>query len=135
GNLADLSPRARDLLAAAFLIASEDTRTTTRLLAKAEKRPRLISLTEHNTEERIPSLLETAEHSIVALVSEAGMPSIADPGARVVAAAHRAGVPVFVVPGPSALAAAIAASGFDGSDVHFLGFLPKKRPARVGRLR
>jgi 16S rRNA (cytidine1402-2'-O)-methyltransferase len=93
-----------------------------------------VSLTEHNVDQRVPSLLEAAAEGIVALLSDAGTPAIADPGARLVEAAHASGVAVFAIPGPSALAAAVSVSGFDGSDVHFLGFLPKKRGERLARL-
>lgn len=134
GNLGDLSPRARGLLATMAVLACEDTRTTRRLLPAEGPGPRLISLTEHNSDERVPGLVEAARTTPVGLVSEAGTPTLSDPGARLVAAAHDAGVPVTSVPGPSAFAAAVAASGFDGSDVHFLGFLPRKEGAATRRL-
>jgi 16S rRNA (cytidine1402-2'-O)-methyltransferase len=134
GNLGDLSPRASAVLEAADVVAAEDTRTTRRLLQPAARTPAMVSLTEHNVEQRTPALLASAREGVVALVSEAGTPAIADPGTRLVDAAHRAGVPVYAVPGPSALAAAISVSGFDGSDVHFLGFLPRKRGERIARM-
>jgi 16S rRNA (cytidine1402-2'-O)-methyltransferase len=93
-----------------------------------------VSLTEHNVTQRAPELLEAARKAPVALVSDAGTPVVADPGARLVAAAHDAGVRVYAVPGPSALAAAVSVSGFEGSDVHFLGFLPRQRGERTARL-
>lgn len=135
GNLGDLSPRAAFAIANVDVLACEDTRTTRRLLQAGDPGPRLVSLTEHNTEARIPQLLEAAKTGAVGIVSEAGTPAIADPGSRVVAAAHDAGLPVFSLPGPSAVMAAVAASGFDGSDVHFLGFLPRKAGAAGTRLR
>lgn len=134
GNLGDLAPRARDLLSAATVIAAEDTRTTRRLLP-AGGAPRLVSLTEYNVVQRVPSLIEAAREGIVALVSEAGTPAIADPGARLVAAAHAAGVAVHPIPGPSALAAALSVSGFDTASVYFLGFLPRAAGERAARLR
>jgi 16S rRNA (cytidine1402-2'-O)-methyltransferase len=134
GNLGDLSPRARTLLEAATLIASEDTRTTRKLLGRTGAAGRMVSLTEHNVEARIAELLAAAETGVVVIVSEAGTPGIADPGTRLVMAAHRGGVPVYAVPGPSALAAALAASGFDASWSLFLGFLPKKRGERTAAL-
>jgi 16S rRNA (cytidine1402-2'-O)-methyltransferase len=134
GNLGDLSPRAAFVLANVAVLACEDTRTTRRLLG-GNRLPRLVSLTEHNTEQRIPVLLAAAREQAVGLASDAGTPAIADPGSRVVAAAHEAGIPVYSVPGPSAVVAAVAASGFDGSDVHFLGFLPRKPSALRDRLR
>lgn len=134
GNLGDLSERAIRVLKLAQIVAAEDTRTSGFLVKRAGGQARMVSLTEHNVEARTPGLLEAAETGIVALVSDAGTPVIADPGARLVEAAHRAGVRVVPVPGPSALAAAISVSGFEGSDVHFLGFLPKGRGERIARL-
>jgi 16S rRNA (cytidine1402-2'-O)-methyltransferase len=134
GNLGDLSTRALEALQNAAIVAAEDTRTSKLLLTRAGSSARLVSLTEHNVEARTPALLEAARDGIVALVSDAGTPVIADPGARLVEAAHAAGIRVTPVPGPSALTAAIAASGFEGSDVHFLGFLPKARGERLARL-
>ncbi len=135
GNLEDLSPRAARVLREAAIVAAEDTRTSKTLLVRAGSEARLVSLTEHNVEERAPGLVAAAREGIVALVSDAGTPVIADPGARLVAAAHAGRVPVFGVAGPSALATAISVSGFEGSDVHFLGFLPKARGERLARLR
>lgn len=134
GNLGDLSSRARGVLAAAAIVAAEDTRTSGKLLDRAGSKARRVSLTEHNVEQRAPELIAAAQEGVVALVSDAGTPVVADPGARLVAAAHRAGVPVYAVPGPSALAAALSVSGFEGSDVHFLGFLPRQRGERTARL-
>lgn len=134
GNLADLSPRAAYVLANAVIIAAEDTRTSGHLVRHAGATGRLLSLTEHNVLQRRPELLAAAAAGIVALVSDAGTPAISDPGARLVEAAHASGVSVFAVAGPAALAAALSVSGFDGSDAHFLGFLPKTRAARRTRL-
>ncbi|MCK9521241.1 MAG: 16S rRNA (cytidine(1402)-2'-O)-methyltransferase [Dehalococcoidia bacterium] len=135
GNLGDLSPRAREVLRDAAVIAAEDTRTTGTLLRLAESQARSLSLTEHNVQARIPELLAAAETTPVALVSDAGTPVVADPGARLVEAAHARGIPVFAVPGPSALAAAISVAGFEGTSVHFLGFLPRQAGERRERLR
>lgn len=135
GNLGDMSPRANGVLAAASIVAAEDTRTSGKLLKLAGSSARLVSLTEHNVNERTRGLLEAANESVVALVSDAGTPVVADPGARLVAAAHETGVPVIAIPGPSALAAAISVSGFPGDDVHFLGFLPRPTGERIERLR
>jgi 16S rRNA (cytidine1402-2'-O)-methyltransferase len=125
GNLEDLSPRARRVLGTARVIAAEDTRVSGLLVRLAEGKGRLLSLTEYNVDERAPELLEAARDGPVALVSDAGTPLVSDPGGRLVEAAHAAGVAVVPVPGPSALVAALSASGFDGSDVRFLGFLPR----------
>jgi 16S rRNA (cytidine1402-2'-O)-methyltransferase len=134
GNLGDLSPRASAVLAQASVVAAEDTRVSGRLVREAGGAGRLVSLTEHNVTERAPELLRAAAEAVVALVSDAGTPAVSDPGARLVEAAHAQGVCVFAIPGPSALAAAVSVSGFDGSDVHFIGFLPKQKSERLARL-
>lgn len=134
GNLGDLSERAAAVLRAATLIAAEDTRVLRTLGTRVETSATALSLTEHNVEARIPRLLEAAREGVVALTSDAGTPLIADPGARAVEAAHDAGIPVFAIPGPSALAAAVSVAGFGGSDVHFLGFLPRGQAERRRRL-
>ena len=134
GNLGDLSERAAAVLRAATLIAAEDTRVLRTLATRVETSATALSLTEHNVEARIPRLLEAAREGVVALTSDAGTPLIADPGARAVEAAHDAGIPVFAIPGPSALAAAVSVAGFGGSDVHFLGFLPRGQGERRRRL-
>ena len=131
GNMGDLSPRAAETLRRAAVVAAEDTRTSGALVRGTGSVARLVSLTEHNVEERIPQILPVAREGVVALVSDAGTPAIADPGARLVAAAHREGIHVFAVAGPSALAAARSVSGFDGADAHFLGFLPRQRGERT----
>lgn len=134
GNLGDLSRRTTEILSEAQIVAAEDTRTSGTILKLAGSSARLVSLTEHNVEQRAPELIESATTAIVALVSDAGTPVVADPGARLVEFAHAAGVPVFAVPGPSALAAALSVAGFAASDVHFLGFLPRPRAERLERL-
>ena len=135
GNLGDLSERAAAVLRAAAVIAAEDTRVLRTLAERAGSSATALSLTEHNVEARIPRLLEAAREGVVALTSDAGTPVIADPGGRAVEAAHEAGIPVFAVAGPSALAAAVSVAGFAGSDVHFLGFLPRTSGERRRRLR
>ncbi len=134
GNLGDLSPRASAVLGAATLIAAEDTRTSGPLVRAAGGRGQMTSLTEHNVERRIPGLVAAAREGVVALVSDAGTPVVADPGARLIDAALDAAVNVVAVPGPSALAAAVSVAGFGGDDLHFLGFLPRSAGARRARL-
>ena len=134
GNLGDFSPRAQAVLGAATHIAAEDTRVSAKLVRLAGGTGRMVSLTEHNVIQRAPELVAAAQVGVVALVSDAGTPVVADPGGRLVDAAHLAGVPVIAVPGPSALAAALSVSGFEGDDAHFLGFLPKAAGARVALL-
>jgi 16S rRNA (cytidine1402-2'-O)-methyltransferase len=135
GNLGDLSHRAKETLAAATIVAAEDTRISGKLLKLAGSTARMVSLTEHNVLQRAPGLVAAATEGLVALVSDAGTPGVSDPGARLVEAMHAAHVPVFAVPGPSALAAAVSVSGFDGSDVHFIGFPPRQRSARIARFK
>jgi 16S rRNA (cytidine1402-2'-O)-methyltransferase len=134
GNLADLSARAAAVLAAASVVAAEDTRTSGPLVRTAGGNGRMLSLTEHNVGQRVPGLIEAARAGVVALVSDAGTPVVADPGARLVDAALEAGVNVVAIPGPSALAAAVSVAGFGGEDVHFLGFLPRAKGDRRTRL-
>jgi 16S rRNA (cytidine1402-2'-O)-methyltransferase len=134
GNLNDLSPRAGEAFRLAALIAAEDTRVTGRIARAAASTARLVSLTEHNVEQRTPEVLAATREAVVLLASDAGTPAISDPGARLVAAAHAAGVPVFALPGPSALAAAVSVSGFDARVVVFAGFLPRGRAERRSRL-
>jgi 16S rRNA (cytidine1402-2'-O)-methyltransferase len=133
GNLDELSPRARAALVGADVVACEDTRRTGRLfdLCGLAPRPPLVSLHEHNEAERADDLVERCRNgSTVVLVSDAGMPTISDPGARLVEAMHHAGVAVSVVSGPSAVVSALAVSGFAADRFVFEGFLPRKGVAR-----
>jgi 16S rRNA (cytidine1402-2'-O)-methyltransferase len=137
GNLADLSQRARETLARADVIAAEDTRRTGRLLAGLglPKRP-IVSNFEGNERERAGELVERLrDGASIALVTDGGMPSVSDPGYRLVAAALDAGIDVRVVPGPSAAIAALVASGLPTDRFAFEGFLPRARAARLARLR
>jgi 16S rRNA (cytidine1402-2'-O)-methyltransferase len=127
GTLGDLSPRAREVLGAAAVIACEDTRTTRKLLsAVGVSAPPLVALHAHNEGARAEEIARRAVDEEVVLVSDAGTPAVSDPGAELVAAAHRIGAPIKSVPGPSALAAALAASGFPVMPSTFLGFPPRK---------
>lgn len=128
GNLEDVTLRVLAELGRADLVLAEDTRRTTGLLERHGVRTRLLSLHEHNEEARVPEVLrrlEAGEH--IALVTDAGLPAVSDPGAMVVRAALDAGVPVTVLPGPSAVETALVASGLAGSRYAFVGFLPRKR--------
>jgi 16S rRNA (cytidine1402-2'-O)-methyltransferase len=135
GNLGDLSPRARAVLASVDRIAAEDTRTTGAMLAQFGVRTPLVALHEHN-EDRIAADLvrDVAAGRSLALVSDAGTPLISDPGFAVVRAAREAGVPVIAVPGPSASIAALSISGLPTDSFVFVGFLPAKSGARRQRL-
>jgi 16S rRNA (cytidine1402-2'-O)-methyltransferase len=125
GNLADASPRALEALAAADLVACEDTRTSRTLLAAHGIAARAVALHAHNERAASARLIAALrEGKSVALVSDAGTPAVSDPGALVVAAAHREGIRVVPVPGPSAAIAAYSAAGFAGGRFLFAGFLP-----------
>ena len=138
GNLGDLTPRAREALAAADVVACEDTRRTRTLLSAAGipmAGRRLLAVHEHNEAEKAGYVVRLiSEGKNVALVTDAGMPAISDPGQRVVAAVAQAGLPVTVVPGPSAVVAALAASGLPSARFVFEGFLPRKGTERHRRL-
>jgi 16S rRNA (cytidine1402-2'-O)-methyltransferase len=135
GNVDDLSPRARSVLAMADVIAAEDTRHTRGLLSRIGVESRLIAYHEHNETERVATLLEQlAAGKSVALVSDAGTPLISDPGWRLVHAAQAAGVTVVPVPGPCAAIAALSAAGLPTDHFVFEGFLPRRDGARAERL-
>jgi 16S rRNA (cytidine1402-2'-O)-methyltransferase len=136
GNLGDLSPRAVEVLSGADLIYCEDTRHSRKLLTHAGiTGVRLRSLHRHNEVGRVEEVLEAAiGGSTVAVVSDAGMPGIADPPARLVAAAAEAGVAVSVVPGPSAVLCALVTSGMAADRFCFDGFLPRSGRQRRSRL-
>ena len=132
GNLEDLTFRARRILGEVDLIAAEDTRRTSKLLAHYEIRKPLVSLHEHNEFHEAPKLIARLEAGTsIALVSDAGTPTMADPGARLVRAAREHGVPVVPIPGASAVSTALSASGFDASHFTFRGFPPPKGQARL----
>ena len=131
GNLEDLTFRALRVLGEVELIAAEDTRRTSKLLAHYKIRRPLVSLREHNESRESARLVaRMMAGASVALVSDAGTPAIADPGARLVHAARTAGVPVVPVPGPSAVAAAVSVSGFPLNEFVFMGFPPRAGTAR-----
>ncbi|MCL4293410.1 MAG: 16S rRNA (cytidine(1402)-2'-O)-methyltransferase [Acidimicrobiia bacterium] len=137
GNLGDLAPRAVEVLRTADVVAAEDTRRARALLSAAgvPARGRLVSVHAHNEGERAARLVDRAlGGAVVAVVSDAGMPGISDPGAALVQAAAVAGVPVEVVPGPSAVLAALAVSGLPSDRFAFEGFLPRRGRSRDRRL-
>ena len=130
GNLEDISLRALRVLREVGLIAAEDTRVTRKLLQHYGIRTPVTSYHEHNKHAKLPSLLATLAEKDVALVSDAGMPGINDPGQDLVEAAAAAGIHVVPIPGPSAVTSAIAASGFPVEQFVYLGFLPRRRAER-----
>jgi len=134
GNRGDLTPRALDVLKTVTAIVAEDTRHVQRLLADEGVQTERVSLNAHNEAERVPRLLERLQAGAsLAVVSDAGMPSVSDPGGRLVAGAHAAGIAVRTVPGPSAVTAALSVSGFPANRFVFEGFLPTKAEARKRR--
>jgi 16S rRNA (cytidine1402-2'-O)-methyltransferase len=136
GNLADLTERARRVLASVDVVAAEDTRRSGSLLrGLGISGPRLLSFFEGNERERLPELLELLRGGAdVAVVTDAGMPGVSDPGYRLVAACVEEGLPVDVVPGPSAVLAALVVSGLPTDRFAFEGFLPRSGRARRERL-
>ena len=137
GRIEDASPRLGSELATADVVAAEDTRRLRRLLRDlgVETSARVVSYFEGNESQRIPGLIEALRSgSRVVLVTDAGMPSVSDPGYRLVTAALAADVPVTAVPGPSAVLAALAVSGLPVDRFCFEGFLPRKAGERRRRL-
>ncbi len=131
GNLGDFSPRAKETLAAVDFIAAEDTRVTAKLLNHFEIRKPLVSYHEHNRKEKGPDILDRLlSGESCALVTDAGMPAISDPGVDLVRLCRESGVPVATVPGPTALATALAYSGLEVGRFSFEGFLTVNKPKR-----
>jgi 16S rRNA (cytidine1402-2'-O)-methyltransferase len=128
GNLSDASPRLVEHLRESRFIAAEDTRSLLKLANSLgiKLNARLFSLHEHNEGDRIESILEIAAEESVLVVSDAGMPTVSDPGFQLVRAAVAAGIEVTVIPGPSAVLSALAVSGLPTDRFSFEGFLPRK---------
>ena len=130
GNMRDISLRALDVLRGVPLIAAEDTRTARKLLTHFEITAELTSYNDHNAAVKTPRLLAALDAGDVALVSDAGMPAISDPGHQLVVAVIDAGHDVVPVPGASAVIAAVAVSGLPSRRFHYLGFLPRQSGER-----
>jgi 16S rRNA (cytidine1402-2'-O)-methyltransferase len=130
GNLEDVSLRALRTLREVKLIAAEDTRKTRRLLNAYEIKTPMTSFHEHTRSAKISGILERLADGDIALVTEAGMPGISDPGYELVTAAIGQGTPVVPVPGPSAVTSALAVSGLSADRFRFVGFLPARAGAR-----
>lgn len=131
GNRSDLGARAADTLRQVSLIACEDTRTARKLLDPLGTSATLVAYHEHNETEQAERLAERiAEGAAIALISDAGMPAISDPGFRVVRMCRARRLPVFAVPGPTALTTALAVSGLPTDRFYYFGFLPPKSAAR-----
>ena len=132
GNLSDASPRLRELLGSAEYLAAEDTRVVKQLATALgiKLHAKLFSLHEHNESERIVQLIEIAKAKDLVVVSDAGMPTVSDPGFQLVRLAAEHDVEITVVPGPSAVLAALAVSGLPTDRFTFEGFLPRKQGDR-----
>ena len=126
GNLEDISLRALRILREAKLIAAEDTRKTRRLLTTYNIRTPMTSYHEHNKLTKLDYILNCLEGGDVALVSEAGMPGISDPGYELIVAASQRGIPIVPIPGPSAVITALVVSGLPADKFNYIGFLPHK---------
>ncbi|WP_338331547.1 16S rRNA (cytidine(1402)-2'-O)-methyltransferase [Acetobacter sp. LMG 32666] len=131
GNLGDFSPRGAEALAQADLVLCEDTRMTARLLSDRNISVRTEALHEHNERQRVPNLIRRlSEGAHIALVSDAGMPLLSDPGFRLTRAAIDADIPVTVIPGPNAALTALVLSGLPPHPYMFVGFAPPRSAAR-----
>tara|TARA_Y100001968_G_scaffold57263_1_gene48400 strand:+ start:293 stop:1183 length:891 start_codon:yes stop_codon:yes gene_type:complete len=131
GNLGDLSPRAKSILKNVSLIACEDTRRSGQLLKKIDSKIPLISYHKHNIKSRSPQILKILKESgSVALISDAGLPGISDPGEELVRSARSSNHKVVCIPGPCAATTALVISGLTSHRFCFEGFLPKKQSAR-----
>lgn len=136
GNLNDLTPRMRQALEEADLIAAEDTRVTMKLLSHFGLKRPMSSCHRHNEEDKTPQIVERmiAEDLTVALTCDAGTPGISDPGHLLVRACWAADIPVEPVCGPSAVATVLSVSGFDARQFAFFGFLPREKKALSEKL-
>lgn len=135
GNLKDASPRLIEALSSADVIAAEDTRETRKLMLSLgiEPRARFISMHDYNEAGRVTELLELAKDNDIVVVSDAGMPTVSDPGYDLIHAAGAADVDVTVIPGPSAVLTALAISGLPTNRFSFEGFVPRKSGERKAR--
>ena len=134
GNLEDISLRALRTLREVKLIAAEDTRRTKQLLAAYDIKTPMTSYHERNKLTKLDYILDCLKDGDVALVSDAGMPGIADPGHELIVAASQLGIPLVPIPGPSVVITALVVSGLDTGQFIYLGFLPRKVSARRHRL-
>lgn len=136
GHLADVSPRATEVLRAVSLVAAEDTRRTRKLLTHIGARTRTVSYHAHSPPRTHASLLrKLLDGSDVALVTDAGTPGVSDPGTALVRDAAACGVRVVPIPGPTAVVAAVSVSGFSANQFLFVGFLPRRGRERTERIR
>ena len=131
GNLNDISLRALNILENVSLVACEDTRQTKKILSKFQIKNTLFSFNEHNSSKRIPKIFHDLKAGkSIALVSDAGLPSICDPGEDLIKKARLNGFKIICIPGPCAALTALVSSGMPSSKFIFFGFLPKKKKDR-----
>jgi len=135
GNLSDISQRATEILSTVPTVAAEDTRVSRKLLNLIGVSPRIESLHEHTSPERLQALVAKLEVGDMAVVSDAGTPGISDPGSALVAAAVEAGHDVIPLPGPSAIVTALSITGWSFDRFLFLGFLPRKKNEQLTTLK
>lgn len=136
GNLADMSPRAIDILKNVDLVAAEDTRVFGKIATHFDIKTPRVSCHEHNEREVIDGLIEKIRGgAAIAVVSDAGMPGISDPGFRIVRAARAAGLPVYVIPGPTAVISGLVLSGFPTDRFTFCGFFDEKKLREDNKIR
>ncbi len=136
GNLQDITLRALDVLGSVDIIAAEDTRKTGRLLKNRGIQGRFISYHEHNEQQRCPLLIKKLESGLsVAIVSNAGTPSISDPGFRLVQSAIERNIKIIPIPGAAAVVTALSASGLPSDGFVFIGFLARKKGQRAKKLK
>lgn len=136
GNLSDMSPRAIDVLKNVDLIAAEDTRVFGKLAAHFDIHTKRVSCHEHNERDAVPELIEKLRSGQkIAVVSDAGMPGISDPGFRLIRAARAENLPVYVVPGPVAATSALVLSGFPTDRFTFCGFFDEKKLSADNKIR
>ena len=124
GNLKDITFRAIEILEQVDLILAEDTRNTKKLLNRYNIQTKLISYHEHNKEKRLPAIIKALDNGDLALVSDAGTPTLSDPGLLLIKTCVEKKIKIFPIPGPSSITAAVSISGFDDKFL-FYGFLPK----------
>lgn len=136
GNTQDLSPRAREVLNSADIVACEDTRVFEDLVRRASLTPKkVISYHDHNEAEMVPILIQSLESGqTVALVSDAGTPGVSDPGFRILQSCYERGLPVQALPGPSSVTSALSICPIGGNTFAFLGFAPQKEGERKAAL-
>jgi 16S rRNA (cytidine1402-2'-O)-methyltransferase len=135
GNLNDLSFRAINILKNVSLVACEDTRQTAKIMQKYEIKNQLISFNKHNSFNKIPLLIEKLKSDkSIALVSDAGMPGICDPGEDLIKNSKLSGIDIICIPGPCAAITALVSSGFPSSSFIFEGFLPRQKNEREEKL-